>query len=163
MEKEKYIEEAKFFTNAELLAFKDLEIQQIKTVYYHYWVNKANQQETVELLDLIEFRFIDNTTLMLKSSELCDCIEIVALDLVEEKKKLLDKFKGAILIKSIDKTNDPMWSRVIDYPVSEVLLDNNGLNKFYSDKIQIDFAHVRVMISITQMGLHVEEVTEHNN
>lgn len=163
MGKDKVIEEVKFFSNAELSAFKDLEIQQIKSVYYHYWVNQANQNEPLELLDLIEFIFIDNTKLMLKSSELCDCIEVANLDLMAEKKTLFEKFKGAIIIKSIDKTHDPLWSRVIDYPISEVLLDNNGNNKFYSDKMQLDFAHIRVMISITQMGLHVEEISEHNN
>lgn len=163
MEKEKYITEPKFFSQNDLVLLYDLENQQIKSVNYCYWVNNANKNESIELLDFIQFHLLDDTQLTIAASELCDCIEIRSLDIVKQEKELNEKFKGTITLKKVDKTSDPLWSRVTEYPLSQVLLDNNGEYKFFSDKLTLDFNLVSVAISITEMGLQVEDVTEEKN
>ena len=160
MENEKYISEPKFFSQSDLALLYDLENQQIKSVHYCYWVNTAKKDETIELLDFIQFQLLDDTQLTIAAAKLCDSIEIRNVNIPEQEKELTEKFKGVITLKKIDVTGDPLWSRVSEYPLSQVLLDNNGEYKFFSDKITLDFNLVSVAISITEMGLQVEEVTE---
>lgn len=163
MEKEKYITEPKFFSQTELVLLNDLENQQIKSVHYCYWVNNAKKNETIELLDFIQFRLLDDTQLTIAASELCDCIEVRNVNIAEQEQELTQKFNGAITLKKVDMTKDPLWSRVTEYPLSQVLLDNNGAYMFFSDKLTLDFNLVSVTISITELGLHVEEVVEKND
>ena len=162
-EEEKIIHEPKFFSVHELHALKDLESQQVKKVLFHYWVNAAKTDDIIQLLNYIEFKFIDDTNLIIAASELCDCIEITDINIDVEKKSLQEKFKGSITLQTVDKTNDELWSRMINYPVAEVLLDNNGNNRFYSDKLLLSFLPVHITINISDIGLQFSEVTEHLN
>lgn len=163
MQEEKIIQEPKFFSIEELRLLNDLESQQIKKVLFHYWINSAKLDDIIQLLNYIEFQFIDDTNLIIAASELCDSIEVVTIDIEAEKKSLLEKFKGNITLQTTDKTSDPMWSRMIGYPVAEVLLDKNISNQFYSDKMIIDFLPLRIGISITALGLQFAEITDHLN
>ncbi|MEO8147603.1 MAG: hypothetical protein ABI723_08205 [Bacteroidia bacterium] len=163
MEDEKIIHEPKFFSVDELRLLKDLESQQINKVLFHYWVNAAKLDDIIQLLNYIEFQFIDNTNLIIAASELCDSIEVVTIDIEAEKKSLLEKFKGNITLQTTDKTKDPLWSRMIGYPVAEILLDKNLSNQFYSDKMIIDFLPLRILISIIPLGLQYTEITDHLN
>lgn len=162
-EEEKIIHEPKFFSVVELRKLKDLESQQVKKVLFHYWINAAKTDDILQMLNYIEFQFIDSTMIILAASELCDSIEVADIDIEAEKKLLQEKFKGAISLQSVDKTSDELWSRMINYPVAEVLLDNNGNNQFYSDRILLSFLPVQIMISISDLGLQITEVSEQLN
>lgn len=164
MAQEKIIKQHKFFSNVQLQRLKDLESQQITSVFYHYWINAAIKDEPpLEMLQHIELKFIDNTSLCFSASELCDSIQPHFADVTKEKEQLKKKFGENISIKSVEVSRAPLWSRVLGYPVAEILLDKNSNNRYYSDKILIAFLPVHILVKITDAGLHVEEITDHLN
>lgn len=162
-EEEKIVQEPRYFSAEELRRLKELESQQITKVLFHYWINAAKTNDIIELLNYIEFRFIDNTSLTIAASDLCDCLEIKHVDIEAENIALLEKFKGQIKLQTINKTNDELWSRIIGYPVEDVMLDNNGANRYYSDRVLLTFLPLNILIAISPMGIEFSETSDQLN
>ena len=155
------INEPKFFSSDELKKLRDLESQQISEVKYHSWVNSAKPNELVELLDFIEFIFIDNQNLVLATSELCDAIEVKDENMSAYAADVALRFNNQIRIRTENMSDFPLWERAIEYPVDEVLLDKTIDDSYYSDKILLRLGPVMIQIDISEKGLVVSENTDH--
>lgn len=143
----------KFFSPRDVQTLEDLAHQQLSQVIYYHWINKAKADEPIKILDHVEFGFIDNTSVFFSASELCDTIELETFDFDEKNKELFEKFGGDLYIQKTEKTNEPIWQQIMQYEISQVLLDTDGKNNFYSDRITLMFGRERITISVKPEGL----------
>ena len=148
--------EPKFFTGDELDKLYDIANQQLKEVNYYHWVNKTKPDDIVTMLDHVEFIFIDNTSICFSASELCDAIELYDFDFDATNKDLFDTFEGDLYVRKTPKSEEQIWQQLMQLDISEVLLEANEKNKFFSDKITLKFGHEKMVIQVTPTVLVVK-------
>ncbi|MBL0051967.1 MAG: hypothetical protein IPP29_10900 [Bacteroidetes bacterium] len=148
--------EPKFFTGDELDKLYDIANQQLKEVNYYHWVNKTKPDDIVTMLDHVEFIFIDNTSICFSASELCDAIELYDFDFDATNKDLFDTFEGDLYVRKTPKSEEQIWQQLMQLDISEVLLEANEKNKFFSDKITLKFGREKMVIQVTPTGLVVK-------
>ncbi|PWJ40180.1 hypothetical protein [Sediminitomix flava] len=120
-------------------ALKNLKGASLEQVVYHVWTNTANKKEMFECLDWMEIRFTDKSRITLTAGEESDGIKVVSLDLVKERKEVIDKFNGQIDILSYDMNDSKLWEPIISKEILDVKFNTNRNGEAFDDELYLHF------------------------
>ncbi len=101
----------------------------LRQVTCYLWQNNINPQQSVELIDAIEFTFNDGDSIILSSDENQTSLKSINLNYEQQKEYLQKEFSGKINLYKIDASSTKMWQDVINHPLSGVKMTPHG--KFY--------------------------------
>jgi hypothetical protein len=149
--------ESKAYFDAESLKrFVEAEGKEVKVVVCYLWQNNISKNETVELIDNIEFWFTDRTKLTISTNKDNSGLEVIDYDYEKDKAEMEAEFEGKIKIFGVNASSTKMWSDVIGKKLTSVQLTKENDN-YLSDSILINFEEERRTVSLSPLdGLIID-------
>ena len=146
------------FTNQDLeLVSQIKKLQNISSIYYHFWINLVNPEEKFVFVDTIEIVFDKTTTYFFKINEEDNgYVVLTNYNFEEEQKALAAKFQDVLSLKRIDVSQAIIWKDKINAPLLSVnnSIDYDNLNENF---IYFDFVDGSLAIYYNQeKGLQVD-------
>jgi len=153
---EDYLNEQDFFTAEEVYLIMQVVNERLAGVHYHYWINKASQ-ESLEILDFIEFKFESGNTLILATDQESDGIKPhKSLDLEAENERLKKELNGLIYLSSKDMSKTALWKSCLKKDIAPSFLQHDG--KHLNDNLVLHFEGGKsIEIYLGLEGLEADE------
>jgi hypothetical protein len=127
----------------------------IVLVFYYYWINASNPDEHYSFIDVIEFLFDDNSSLVFKLNDEDSGIAITSeFEFEKYKISLQTEFLQQIKLQKVDATPLEIWKSALKNPFQQItaisekgqLLSSTFWIAFNNHKIQLDFHPVEGLI-----------------
>lgn len=149
-------QEKPYFDPESLKKLIAAEGKEVKAVLCYLWQNSINKNDVVELIDVFEILFTDNSRLSICSNMDNTGLEAIVYDYVGEKKEIKKEHGDKIKIMGVNASGTKMWSDVIGKKLVTVQLTKEDGN-YLSDAIVFNFGEERRVVSISPLdGLIID-------
>jgi len=137
------------FTDTQLKLLTQLEGKTLSKIICYFWVNKLNPNESIELIDNVEFIFNDSTSYVITCNEESSGLDILNdFNFEQEKAQLKQEFGDKIKIIPIDASTTKMWTDVIGETIEAIELSKDDEN-YLNDAIIVNFGTEKRTIGIS--------------
>lgn len=137
------------FTDTQLKLLTQLEGKTLSKIICYFWVNKLNPNESIELIDNVEFVFNDSTSYVITCNEESSGLDILNdFNFEQEKAQLKQEFGDKIKIIPIDASTTKMWTDVIGETIEAIELSKDDEN-YLNDAIIVNFGTEKRTIGIS--------------
>lgn len=130
--------------------------KEVKAILCYLWQNSINKNDVVELIDVFEVLFTDNSRLSVCSNPDGNGLEAVNYDYVAAKKEMEVEHGDKIKILGVNASPTKMWKDVIGKKLVSVQLTKEEGN-YLSDSVVFNFGEERRIVSISPLdGLIID-------
>lgn len=141
--------QAKHFSEESLKNILAAEGKVVSGIICYFWLNRINPQALVELIDNIELKFTDESSLIISCSEEVEGMEVMSDFNVKEEQEILDKeFGGKIKIIPIDAAKTKMWQDIPGMILESIDLTRDG-DHYLSDTVLLNFGEEKRIITLS--------------
>lgn len=117
-----------------------VENKQLESVICYLWINQINSQQTIDVIDAIEFNFSDGEQIVLSGNESQEGIKAIEYNFEEQKEFIEKEFHGKIKIFRINASATEMWKDVIGKTLIKAHLSiEKESEHFLSEQIILEF------------------------
>jgi hypothetical protein len=127
----------------------------IVSVFYYYWINASNPDEHYSFIDVIEFGFDDNSSLVFKLNEDDSGIAITSkFEFEQYKTSLQTEFLRQIRLQKVEASTFEIWKSTLTDTFQEItvisekgqLLSSTFWITFKNQKIELYFHPVEGLV-----------------
>ncbi|WP_281638085.1 hypothetical protein [Flavobacterium marginilacus] len=127
----------------------------IVSVFYYYWINTSNPDEHYSFIDVIEFVFDDNSSLVFKLNEDDSGIAITSkFEFEKYKTSLQTEFLRQIRLQKVEASTFEIWKSILTDTFQEItaisekgqLLSSTFWIAFKNQKIELHFHPVEGLV-----------------
>lgn len=144
-----------YFSLSELEQLAAVKNKTLEKVIYTVWKNLSSNGEGFESLDWVEFFFSENVQLTIHAGEDSSGISIEPLNYGLQQTRVLQQFRGQVVLDRIDMSHSPVWVALIGQKVDNIGLESHDHDQFANHMIQLGLGEKSVEISLGEEGLFV--------